>query len=178
MVAVLGLWSGTGAMAADAGRGKELFITCAACHTEKPDAIGPDLKGVFGRKSAALEDFRYSNPMKRANLVWDAANLRAYLIDPQAKVKGNRMPFGGVAESGGGRRYRRLSANLQVRTPLRSPPASEVAIAAAVATATNVQRITLSSGDGKRSDPRPAEIAVATVCDRRSNRPISCLDRD
>jgi cytochrome c len=91
------MFSGLGAMAADASHGKELFLACAACHTEKPDAIGPDLKGVFGRKSAALEDFRYSNPMKRANLVWDAANLRAYLIDPQSKVKGNRMPFGGVA---------------------------------------------------------------------------------
>jgi cytochrome c len=89
--------SSVGAMAADAAHGKELFIACAACHTEKPDAIGPNLKGVFGRKSAALDDFRYSNPMKRANLVWDAANLRAYLVDPQAKVKGNRMPFGGVA---------------------------------------------------------------------------------
>jgi cytochrome c len=92
------MFSGVGAMAADAAHGKELFIACAACHTEKPDAIGPNLKGVFGRKSAALDDFRYSNPMKRANLVWDEANLRAYLIDPQSKVKGNRMPFGGVAE--------------------------------------------------------------------------------
>jgi cytochrome c len=89
--------AGAAAMAADPSHGKELFLTCAACHSEKPDAIGPTLKGVFGRKSAALDDFRYSNPMKRANLVWDAANLRAYLIDPQAKVKGNRMPFGGVA---------------------------------------------------------------------------------
>ncbi len=85
--------------AADAAHGKELFVTYAACHTGKPDAIGPDLKGVFGRKSASLDDFRYSNPMKRANLVWDAANLRAYLIDPQAKVKGNRMPFGGIADA-------------------------------------------------------------------------------
>jgi cytochrome c len=89
--------SGGAALAADATHGKELFQTCVACHTEKPDAIGPNLKGVVGRKSAALEDFRYSNPMKRANLTWDAANLRAYLIDPQQKVKGNRMPFGGVA---------------------------------------------------------------------------------
>ena len=91
------MFSGVGAMAADASHGKELFLACAACHTEKPDAIGPNLKGVFGRNSAALDDFRYSNPMKRANLVWDVPNLRAYLIDPQAKVKGNRMPFGGVA---------------------------------------------------------------------------------
>jgi cytochrome c len=93
------MFSGAAAVAADASHGKELFLACAACHTEKPDAIGPNLKGVFGRKSAALDDFRYSNPMKRANLVWDAANLRAYLLDPQSKVKGNRMPFGGVANS-------------------------------------------------------------------------------
>jgi cytochrome c2 len=95
--ALCAIFSAGGAVAADMSHGKELFLSCAACHTEKPDAIGPRLKGVFGRKSATLDDFRYSNPMKRANLVWDAANLRAYLIDPQAKVKGNRMPFGGVA---------------------------------------------------------------------------------
>ena len=56
------------------------------------------LKGVVGRKSAALDDFRYSNPMRRANLVWDEDNLRAYIQDPQAKVKGNRMPYGGLSD--------------------------------------------------------------------------------
>jgi cytochrome c2 len=86
------------AAAADAGHGKVLFETCAACHTDRPDALGPSLKGVVGRQSAMLEDFRYSNPMKRANLVWDEDNLRAYISDPQAKVKGNRMPFGGVSD--------------------------------------------------------------------------------
>ncbi|MBO0753467.1 MAG: c-type cytochrome [Bradyrhizobiaceae bacterium] len=91
------MFSALGARAADSAHGKALFIACSACHSEKPDAIGPSLRGVFGRRSAALDDFRYSNPMKRANLVWDAANLRDYLINPQAKVKGNRMPFGGVA---------------------------------------------------------------------------------
>jgi cytochrome c len=30
--------------------------------------------------------------------VWDEANLRDYIADPQAKVKGNRMPFGGLSE--------------------------------------------------------------------------------
>ena len=53
---------------------------------------------MVGRKSAAREDFRYSNPMMRANLVWTEANLKDYLADPQAKVKGNRMPFGGVKD--------------------------------------------------------------------------------
>jgi cytochrome c len=87
------------AAAADPDHGKALYQTCAACHTERPDALGPSLKGVVGRKSAALEDFRYSNPMKRANLVWDEANLRAYIQDPQAKVKGNRMPYGGLTDA-------------------------------------------------------------------------------
>ena len=86
------------ALAADAEHGEALFAPCAACHTERSDALGPDLKGVFGRKSAAIEDFRYSNAMKRANLVWDEDNLRAYIQDPQAKVKGNRMPYGGMSD--------------------------------------------------------------------------------
>ena len=94
--ALFGLTAGEVASAADLAHGKELFLACEPCHADQPGAIGPNLKGVFGRKSAALGDYRYSNPMKRANLVWDAANLRDYLLDPQAKVKGNRMPFAGV----------------------------------------------------------------------------------
>jgi cytochrome c len=35
----------------------------------------------------------------RANLTWDESNLRDYIKDPQAKVKGNRMPFGGLSDS-------------------------------------------------------------------------------
>jgi cytochrome c len=97
-VALLAI-SASATAAADAEHGKALYQTCAACHTEQPDALGPSLKGVVGRKSAALEGFRYSNPMKRANLIWDEDNLRAYILDPQAKVKGNRMPYGGLADA-------------------------------------------------------------------------------
>jgi cytochrome c len=83
------------AFAADANHGKQLFTACQACHTERADALGPSLKGVIGRKSAALQDFRYSPAMTRANLTWTEANLKDYLRDPQGKVKGNRMPFSG-----------------------------------------------------------------------------------
>jgi len=91
--------SAASTLAADATHGKSLFEACVACHSERPDALGPSLKGVVGRKSAALEDFRYSNAMKRANLVWDDDNLRAYIQDPQGKVKGNRMPYGGLTSA-------------------------------------------------------------------------------
>jgi cytochrome c len=86
----------TAASAADIAHGKQVFASCAACHSDRADAIGPDLKGVIGRKSATLDGYRYSGPMRRANLVWDEANLKQYISDPQAKVPGNRMPFSGL----------------------------------------------------------------------------------
>lgn len=87
------------ALAADPAAGEKVFKACLACHTEKPDAMGPSLKGIVGRKAGTLESFRFSTAMKRAGVVWDAANLKAYVIDPQGKVPGNRMPFSGLAAS-------------------------------------------------------------------------------
>ena len=84
------------ALAADVEHGKQVFQACAACHSDKPDALGPSLVGVIGRKAGSRDDFRYSNAMMRAGFNWDAGNLRQYLADPQAKVKGNRMPFSGL----------------------------------------------------------------------------------
>jgi cytochrome c len=87
------------AIAADADHGKAVFQQCAACHTDKPGAIGPSLRGVVGRKCGTLDGFRYSEAMTRANLTWDESNLHDYISNPQAKVKGNRMPFGGVTNA-------------------------------------------------------------------------------
>ena len=96
VAASLGTLTPPSAYAADAQHGATVFKACAACHTDRPNALGPNLKGVYGRKAGALEDFHYSNAMKRADFVWDAANLKDYITDPQAKVKGNRMPFAGL----------------------------------------------------------------------------------
>lgn len=96
-LAALGL-AATPALAADAQHGKQLFQACAACHGKdgKGGSLGPSLAGVVGRKAGSLDNFRYSNAMQRSNVVWTESNLRAYVADPQAKVKGNRMPFSGV----------------------------------------------------------------------------------
>jgi cytochrome c len=94
--ALLFTFSASVALAADVDHGKQVFQACAACHSEKPDALGPSLVGVIGRKAGSRDDFRYSNAMTRAGFNWDAGNLRQYLADPQAKVKGNRMPFSGL----------------------------------------------------------------------------------
>ena len=93
----LALALATPVSAADLEHGKQLFQACAACHSDKPgNKLGPSLAGVFGRKAGALDDFRYSPAMTRSNLMWDEANLRDYVADPQAKVKGNRMPYAGL----------------------------------------------------------------------------------
>ena len=86
-------------MAADVEHGKQVFQACAACHSDKPDSLGPSLVGVIGRKAGSRDDFRYSNAMAHAGFTWDAANLKQYLKDPQAKVKGNRMPFSGLGNA-------------------------------------------------------------------------------
>lgn len=86
------------ALAADGTHGKALFQTCLSCHSEQAGALGPTLRGIYGRKSAMDENFRYSNAMTRANLIWDEGNLRDFVKDPQAKVKGNRMPYSGLSD--------------------------------------------------------------------------------
>ncbi len=86
------------AAAQNAERGRELFQKCHACHNVQPPsgADGPALAGVVGRASAALDDFRYSRPMTRANLTWDDATLDRYLAEPQSVVQGTRMAFDGL----------------------------------------------------------------------------------
>ncbi|PZW44921.1 cytochrome c [Humitalea rosea] len=87
--------------AADAEHGASLFEQCQACHTlTVENGVGPTLKGVIGRHAGAIAGFRYSPAMRRANVVWDAATLDRFLADPQAVVRGNRMPFAGVTEAG------------------------------------------------------------------------------
>jgi cytochrome c len=77
------------------------FAMCGACHkAEKgaPNGIGPNLWGVGGRVSGTVPGFAYSPAMKNAKLPWNKANLTAYLANPQGKIPGNKMPFGGLKD--------------------------------------------------------------------------------
>ena len=84
----------------DAARGKKIFEECAACHSLEKGAngVGPTLHGVFERKAGELADFRFSPAMKRSALPWSARTLDIFLADPQQEIKGNRMPYSGVAD--------------------------------------------------------------------------------
>ena len=85
--------------AADPEKGKTAFQKCAACHSvDDTKSDGPRLKGVFGRKAASLDDYRYSAAMTRSEIVWDAKTLDAYIADPQGYIRGNRMTFSGISD--------------------------------------------------------------------------------
>ncbi len=78
--------------AGDAGHGQELFNRkCAKCHGIDDNKEGPRLRGVFGRKSASVQDFKYSDALQKANITWDADSLDKWLADPDKLVPDNDM---------------------------------------------------------------------------------------
>jgi cytochrome c len=83
--------------------GKDVFKKCVACHSavEEVKKVGPHLVQVVGRKAAAVEGFVYSEAMKAKGaegLVWDEANLAAYLKKPKEFLAGTKMAFSGLKE--------------------------------------------------------------------------------
>src|SRR5215831_9681122 len=89
------------AHAQDAAHGAQVFESCAGCHaTNGENGAGPGLGGIVGRKSGSVTGFRYSRAMKSANIVWNDKSLDSYLAAPQDAVRGNTMPFSGIADAG------------------------------------------------------------------------------
>lgn len=91
-------------MAQDAEHGRSVFNKCRACHEAEREIlkVGPHLVGVFGRKAGSLEGYSYSKAMREAGtagLVWDDANLTAYLAAPKAFLPGNSMSFVGIKDA-------------------------------------------------------------------------------
>lgn len=86
----------------DPARGEVKFQDCAACHKLEAgiNNVGPSLNGVFGRKAGEISDFRYSPAIKRSGITWTAQTIDNFIIDPQAMVPGNRMPYAGMANAG------------------------------------------------------------------------------
>jgi cytochrome c len=85
----------------DPKRGEKAFEECRACHAVERgvDGVGPDLHGVFGRRAAALADFRYSPALKRSGITWTPQTLDDYIADPQKVVPANRMPYAGMPDA-------------------------------------------------------------------------------
>jgi cytochrome c2 len=78
----------------------QAFNQCTACHSTTPGKtiIGPSLAGIYGEKAAVVPGFQFSDAMKKSGITWNAANLDAFLTNPQAKVPGTLMGFAGIKD--------------------------------------------------------------------------------
>ncbi len=93
------VYSGS-ALAGDVRKGETLFKKCAICHTigtPEKKKIGPDLKGIVGRKAATLSSYKkYSDALVNAKLTWDKENLDRFLKAPKKMIPKTRMSFMGM----------------------------------------------------------------------------------
>jgi cytochrome c len=76
--------------------GAQVFRACVACHTLTPDEgnkAGPSLAGIFGRKIATLPGYRYSEALKRMDIVWTPETVsKMFEVGPMTYTPGTKMP--------------------------------------------------------------------------------------
>jgi cytochrome c len=72
------------ANAQDASKGRDVFIVrCLGCHAFTCNKEGPRLGGLFGRKAATVEDYKfYSQDLRNSGIVWTEKSLDAWFEDP------------------------------------------------------------------------------------------------
>jgi cytochrome c len=82
-----------------AKRGAAAYRLCAACHSLQPGVhlSGPSLANMWGTRAATLSDFgRYTDVLRKSEIVWDETTLYAWIADPQVMVPGTTMTFRGI----------------------------------------------------------------------------------
>jgi cytochrome c len=88
------------ASAGDLANGKTQFQRqCATCHIDTAEGarrLGPTLFGIVGRKTGAVEGFRYTEANRAAGFIWTPAKLDEYLKNPRAVIPGTNMAFAGI----------------------------------------------------------------------------------
>ena len=84
-------------LAAYAGdHGAEVFRACVACHTLSEKEIpraGPTLAGLYGRRIASLPGYRFSEALKRMDIVWTPETVaKLFEVGPSTYTPGTKMP--------------------------------------------------------------------------------------
>jgi len=84
-------------LAAYAGdHGAEVFRACVACHTlsaKDAQRAGPTLAGLYGRRIASLPGYRFSDALKRMDVVWTPETVsKLFEVGPNTYTPGTKMP--------------------------------------------------------------------------------------
>jgi cytochrome c len=100
-VALLAVAGAGEVRAQDAAAGEKVFGVCKACHQIGETAknnVGPQLNGLFGRKSGTIAGYSYTDANKNSGITWDEATFREYIKDPKAKIPGTKMIYAGLKD--------------------------------------------------------------------------------
>jgi cytochrome c len=104
----------------DAAKGAKIFKTkCAQClsrdlvnayliffcagHVVEAGAAhkqGPNLNGLFGRKTGQAPGYAYSAANVSKGITWDDDTLFEYLLAPKKYIPGTKMVFAGIKSEG------------------------------------------------------------------------------
>ncbi len=74
------------------------YAKCMGCHSPEYNRTGPLHCGLFGRESAAVQGYNYSEAMRDAGLVWNADTLDRFLESPLTMLPGTSMGFAGIPD--------------------------------------------------------------------------------
>jgi cytochrome c len=80
--------------------GMQQWTFCAACHLVADgtkNSVGPDLKGIFGRKAGANASFpNYTPALKSSGMEMTPEQIDKWITDPRAIIPTTAMIFPGI----------------------------------------------------------------------------------